>query len=373
MIIKKGYFSSLVLSLVMTQMFACAHDGAPKKLKKSSDTEVLTTQESPAPATQTDSVSDQKQPVTEPARGTPDAVAIYSRLVSEDGALISEDSQSADELIEEGQPGTIAEAVVAIVSLYESIPELGKKAPGFGESDLYPGRQSPPQQQTEARPPSIESIARKRQLDLVKALAANPFLQSHRVQSLALRAVEPASVTETFRGAVLANLKSHYEAWSELRNKISMRENGTPESTEQPVIPADTAPIQPALKFGSSDIGQDDVILQEAQSLADKGQYKQSVARLSQLGEDSALYATAQEKIRDASNKAVQDLRRLAAKAFQNALPITDPKVKAGYLKEARAHLETALSTYPQADQLATVRENLAVINRDLARLPEVK
>lgn len=44
---------------------------------------------------------------------------------------------------------------------------------------------------------------------------------------------------------------------------------------------------------------------------------------------------------------------------------------RAAYLGQAKDHLETALSKYPfaPAEQLSTVRENLAVISRDLERL----
>jgi hypothetical protein len=63
----------------------------------------------------------------------------------------------------------------------------------------------------------------------------------------------------------------------------------------------------------------------------------------------------------------VQDLRQKAAQAFQNAMPVADNRAKAVYLKQAKDLLEQALKDYPVADQLDTVRDNLAVITRDLS------
>ncbi|MCX6130965.1 MAG: hypothetical protein NTX25_18145, partial [Proteobacteria bacterium] len=77
----------------------------------------------------------------------------------------------------------------------------------------------------------------------------------------------------------------------------------------------------------------------------------------------------AKEKIKVYSNRAVQDLRQKAAQAFQNAMPVADDRAKLAYLKQAKDLLELALKEYPTADQLDTVRENLAVITRDLSGL----
>ncbi len=79
----------------------------------------------------------------------------------------------------------------------------------------------------------------------------------------------------------------------------------------------------------------------------------------------------AREKIKIYSNRAVQDLRQKAAQAFQNAMPVADNRAKAAYLKQAKELLEQALKDYPVADQLDTVRDNLAVITRDLSGIDQ--
>ena len=77
----------------------------------------------------------------------------------------------------------------------------------------------------------------------------------------------------------------------------------------------------------------------------------------------------AQEKLIEISNKAVHDLRKRAALAFQKAGPITDRNTRAAYLNEAKIYLEQALTLYPQAENLHTVRSNLVIIARDLEKL----
>jgi lipid II:glycine glycyltransferase (peptidoglycan interpeptide bridge formation enzyme) len=79
--------------------------------------------------------------------------------------------------------------------------------------------------------------------------------------------------------------------------------------------------------------------------------------------------STAQEKVKEFSNRGVQDLRRKAADAFQNARPVSDPKARASYLQQAKGYLEEALKDYPDATLLPTVRDNLRMITRDLEQL----
>ena len=66
---------------------------------------------------------------------------------------------------------------------------------------------------------------------------------------------------------------------------------------------------------------------------------------------------------------AVQELRKKAALAFQSAMPVNDPRIRADYLKQAKGFLEEAIKSYPDATQLPTVRDNLSVISRDLERI----
>ena len=86
-------------------------------------------------------------------------------------------------------------------------------------------------------------------------------------------------------------------------------------------------------------------------------------------GADEYIGPEAQEKIKEASNLAVQDLRRKAAKAFQSSIPVADRRARSAYLEDARKYLQAALDLYPQADQIPTVQQNLNVINKNLDSL----
>jgi hypothetical protein len=374
--------ASTVASLIA---ISCVHDQPKKKLHRTSQSEesdknLETSKETaakapPAGATQGTQLANGGQAAApaSPAQSevrAPVAAEIVQRLSAPNTSLKDEDRQAAGDLAQRSQPGSIDEAALVLICLFESIPELSGKGQDFHEADLGGQGLNRPGQ----NPTSVESRSKQYGLDLASALEKNPFLQGYAVQTLALRSLDASSPTDEFRATVTGIVRTRFEAWSAIAEKVGA---GQPsgvrivDATAPQEPEAEAQEVQPALKFGGDGSGNDDMVLQEAQALADKGQYKQSVARLSQLKEDSPLFAAAQEKIRDASNKAVQELRRQAAKAFQSAIPVTDLKTKAEYLKEARKLLETALSAYPKADQLGTVRENLAVINRDLTRISE--
>jgi D-aminopeptidase len=132
-------------------------------------------------------------------------------------------------------------------------------------------------------------------------------------------------------------------------------------------LPQDLPPPNPA------DLRGGDAVLAEAQSLADRGNFQAAIKKAATVSPTSPMHANAQEKIRDFSNLAVQDLRRKAAQSFQSAMPITDVNIRAQYLEQAKQYLEQAIKEYPQATQLPTVRDNLRVISRDLDKLQAEK
>jgi hypothetical protein len=371
--ISKRSSCNALLGLVIILISSCVHDAPKKKLKKNSKGSEAASK-SELETSPTDTSAAPAAIALEPATPPVDPATIVGRLATDHGTLNSEDHLAADELAKKFEPESMAEAAIALVCIYEAIPEFSGKTQGFTETELYPAAAGGKGPGGVQKSESLESFGEKRKINLPGALDRNPFLQSYRVQSLALKALEHANSSDAFRDAIVLAVRHEAQTWADLGAKIGIDPSNSIKVVETTATKLpDPKAIQPALKFNNGDIGTDDTAMQDAQNLADKGQYKQSVARLSELKEDSPLYAAAQEKIRDSSNRAVQELRRLAAKAFQSAIPVTDLRTKAEYLKEARTHLEAALSTYPQADQLGTVRENLAVINRDLLRISESK
>ena len=114
-----------------------------------------------------------------------------------------------------------------------------------------------------------------------------------------------------------------------------------------------------------------DSILMQAKKFASKGSFKQAILKARIVKNNDPYYPEAIDKIKFFSNLAVQDLRQKAARAFQSSLPVVDIKTKAAYLVEAKNYLEEALTDFPAADHLTTVKENLAVITKDLETISE--
>jgi len=180
-----------------------------------------------------------------------------------------------------------------------------------------------------------------------------------------------------FDNAVRAAIERQINAWRELSDQtgIAVRA-GDPAGTTQPDVVTPQAPVTPppAIAPGApppslADLRAGDDIIAAADAAAGRGEFEAAVTQLSAVTEDAAIFPVARERLRVISNRAVQDLRRRAAIAFQAAAPISDPKSRSIHLEKARELLEEALAKFPAADQLPTVRENLAVISRDLARL----
>jgi tetratricopeptide (TPR) repeat protein len=350
----------LVISFASLQLSGCVHGTRLKgeskpDLKNEKNAQAAPTEKKKETAT---------AKKTDPAKinlSKVDIPAIVLRLAGPTPNYSSNDKIIVDALVGHVKPGSYEEAAVALAVILESMP---LKEEGYEEADLYPQNQIWKDAVKKARKISIESNAEKRKIDIPSVLALNPLLQSYRIQSLALNALSIAYTSEEFRTKLKDGVNKKASFWASLGNPVQKNT----ESTAKLPGNADKTDnsVQPALPFGASNFGSDDSILQLAQTLADRGQFSKAVAKLDELKENSPLYAEAQEKIRETSNRAVQRLRRLAAKAFQSAIPVSDLKAKSTYLNDARKYLETALNNFPNADQLSTVRENLAVINRDL-------
>ena len=118
-----------------------------------------------------------------------------------------------------------------------------------------------------------------------------------------------------------------------------------------------------------SDLKSTDSLLMAAQKLADKSEFKLAINQITGIEKFDPFFEQAKEKIKIYSNQAVQSLRKRAAEAFQNSMPLSEAKAKIAYLTQAQNHLEKAIKDFPAADQLERVRENLDIIKRDLVQL----
>ena len=111
-------------------------------------------------------------------------------------------------------------------------------------------------------------------------------------------------------------------------------------------------------------------LLEQAEGLFRANRYRDAHILLKKVRPQDDMYTVAQRKIFEVTKKAVEDLRRKAALAYQNANHIdTDYKAREEYLLKAKSLLEKAINFYPDSDELERVRMNLKVIEDNLTFL----
>ncbi len=267
--------------------------------------------------------------------------------------------------------GSIEEAVLITAQLRMFRQQLAQSG-SFQSRDLYPGEG---QTTSEARnTASLEKLFQDLEVDLPRALQSNPALQNVNVMKLVQELLNNTQNSTAFQGQMTVLLAEQSQKWPELAEAPPSLANADPASTTPAVAssttPAatdiSTTPPTPDSKATPTDLKRSDAILLQAQKFADKGDFKQAIELTARIDNQDPFHEQAREKIRVFSNRAVQDLRQRAALAFQNALPMSDSRAKQAYLLQAQGYLENALRDFPAADQLDTVKDNLAVIKRDL-------
>ncbi len=191
---------------------------------------------------------------------------------------------------------------------------------------------------------------------IIKAISQNPMLKTYKVYNMVLMASQKSdSNTEAnFVAKLSAIVNKQIDLWTTLK-----------QYDEGGALIADEEVSGKEVKY---DMSSDEGILKTVQNYADSYQYKEAITLLEKIDSSSDQYANAQQKIQDYSYLAVQDLRRKAATVFQNSISVSDPKVKAMYLEEAKKYLQIALKDYPHIseDQSSTVKENLMIIEENL-------
>ena len=259
--------------------------------------------------------------------------------------------------------GTVAEASIVVGIMNRLLHPLDGDTASFQEEDLMAGNKAA---DTMSKP-LLKKSTDQFQVDVAGALRQNRWLQHYGVHKLVYETLKITGDSPAFKKPILAEIVRQAQMWGRLGEAIEADRKGsdTPGKPESPSDNLAAIPLSPA------DLKSGDAILMEAQTLADRGRYRDAITIIDRISEDDPMHEAAQEKKLNFSNSAVQDLRRKAAQAFQKAIPVTEPRARAAYLEEAKAYLEEAINTYPEADQLPTVRNNLDVISRDLDRLQE--
>ena len=144
--------------------------------------------------------------------------------------------------------------------------------------------------------------------------------------------------------------------------------SATAESAAATAAGEQTAPLDVAKGTSAVSLQNEDTF-NKAQLNIQKGHYKEALEQFAVFKEDSPLYTSAQEKIQEVSNAASTQLRRDAAKEFQNASAVADKKARLAYLQKAKSYLEMALKDYPLSSHKDTIEKNLEVIKGQISQI----
>ena len=342
--------------------------GVPKAGSKSLPT--LTPQES--------------KPVLTPAApltqlpSTDDQLAFVKRNSGTDTPFTEADRQFFNQLPLSPVSGSVTEAAVVLGLTKMVLYPKDQNQATFRESDIEKG---PVAAEAKTLTPqiSLEGLCSEHGVMLATAIRENPLLGSMPVAQQIIAALQAGAHSPEFEGQINTALRQHMAGWQQLSSVLLMPVGvapsaiaGPPGSAQMAGPPANVAitgaasEVLPVLGSAPQVVSSGDNA--EAQVMADRGDFRAAVQRAGGIPNSSGLYTKAQDKIKEFSNLGVQDLRRKAAAAFQTAMPISDPRTRAEYLKQAKRLLEDAIKNFPDASQLPTVRENLRVISRDLEK-----
>ncbi len=291
-------------------------------------------------------------PVQTPPPTEAEQLAFVKKHNSPATAFAEDDRQFVKLLPGSPAPGSVAEAALAIGVIKLALnPDTVPPAVQEGDTQKLP-----------PAPPTLEQLCKEAGVNLPDALTENPLLNGFGVAKQVYVALPLGANSPEFKTEITVALKRQASLWQEFSSSLNAPGEENIASAPAPA-PEDLSPPNPAELAGG------DAVLGEAQALADRGNYQAAIKKASSVAEASPMRPMAQEKVKEFSNLAVQDLRKKAASAFQSAMPVTDVKTRAGYLKQAKNYLEEAIKNYPDATQLPTVRDNLRVISRDLEKL----
>lgn len=216
--------------------------------------------------------------------------------------------------------------------------------------------------------PSLEQYAREYRVPIAEVIKSNQHVKGVAGAKLVVEAMQRIPVSEEFRRTMVEALKSQAKGWPEGTPPIDSLLPPPPGTLAVPFAPQPTQG-EPAgsisLSSPTGDIS-DKGLLDQAQQLADQGLFHEAILRVLQVSNQSPLKLLAHQKVKEYSQSGIQDLRRKAAQAFQNAGVAPDDRTRLEYLRSARQLLEDGLIMFPEAPQASTVRENLKAITMQI-------
>jgi hypothetical protein len=272
--------------------------------------------------------------------------------------------------------GTIHEAAIVVGILRDIVTPVGGKKTTFREVDVnaaQPGTNpstsviEPEATKTDSST-SFESRCREKGVDCVSALSANSYLKTYPIYTLALDASKDSGNSQAFAQNLVNTLKSETQSWGDLAKKLGM--------DVTIVAPVDASPEDASPDTETADVpatAEDNELshstMAKAVEHAAREEYEKAVIEVRKIKKGTDNYQIAQDHLKNWANRAVQDLRRQAANQYRSSSSTSEPINKKAYLEKAKGLLETAVSKFPEASTLDTVKENLDIIKKELARL----
>lgn len=231
---------------------------------------------------------------------------------------------------------------------------------------------------------SIERATAQLGVSFVAELERNSFLHTYEAFQLVILVLERGNETINFgmqvhRVLVVLNERAEsfqqrlaaFESWYRRGSSPLVGEPGDSAGGQGAGDGdgADNLHLTPALPYHFAAVENGEEAIKKAEDLIAQSRFLESISLLRTVREDSIVWSGARSMIKEASNKAVAELRRKAARAFQSAIPVTDTKARSVYLLEARKYLLSAIKNFPDSDQLSTVEQNLKVIDKNIELL----
>lgn len=294
----------------------------------------------------------------------------FAKIVQTSYRLSLSDRERIEGLSSREIESTSLSAAISIIGNFKiCLNQVQSEEPNtiFLEEDLQTETISTPNQVQDENK-CLEQRIPELPVDIFTALETNPYLKSHASFLIFNDIATLAGPSGILRHRILETIHREERKWLDL---ISSKQNYKvdPKPKLNDMKPEKT--IEPPLEFSATKGESDFAVLDQAQELMDQNRFKDAIRLLESVKEDDMIFSEAMAKIKESSNMAISNLRKQAAKSFENAISIQDPEAKQNYLIEAKKMLELALSQFPQSDQIATVENNLKIIQQNIASLSE--
>ena len=318
--------------------------------------------------------------------------SFYTRMAIPENEYTEKDRQTFLSIPSSPSGGTLHEAALVVGLIRDALTPVGATSKSFKEVDTNPNA-APNSNNPNAvivgdmtqveRARVLEFRSRERGVDLISALASNPYLKTQGIYSMAWDASRIEGNSQVFGQNLLTVIKTEVLVWGDLARRLGLETQAVtvapsaqtePSTTETSSISGNPSSATPTVENLSTPLNAVDnaeaaKIFSKAQELALKESFEKAVIEARKITQGAENYTTAQENIKTWANKVVQDMRRQAANQYRLSSTTNDASGKKTYLNKAKTLLQDALAKYPEASTLDTVKENLEIIEKELAHL----